>query len=165
MKSLSSLIWVTAITATAAVTAASSPIKTLLQSNVPIIEVPPTTPPSTGVPGTGTTPTPPDPNPGPPNPTPSPIPPRLNKLGKAEADKLYVYIVRKDKFRDGAPVEESTPGVVGKTWYPITKMKDSFHFKLNPDTAGSEYYVVGLAKVGSKLEYRSKHLVRVVAEP
>ena len=130
------------------------------QSNVPIITVPPTATPSSGVSGTTESPVPVNPNPPPPDwPTETSA---MSSKKQNKGEDLYVYIVLQSRYRDGAKVEKSMPGVIGKPWFPVRKMeKEPFRFLLSSTASGSEYYVVGIRKVGGQLIYTSKHPVRV----
>ncbi|MGV3616392.1 MAG: hypothetical protein ACO1SV_13765 [Fimbriimonas sp.] len=132
----------------------------LVATNVPIIGVPPTTNPNEGVPGTTESPDPVNPNPGPPDTSVDASEASLSRKGAGE--DLYVYIVLQKDYKKDAPVAKSTPGVLGKPWRAVKEQaKKPFYFPLMSVSAGNEYYVVGIRKVGDKLEYTSKHPVRV----
>lgn len=136
----------------------------LFATNVPIIVLPPTTTPTEGAGGTTTSPDPVNPDPGPPDPTSDDTAPLLasHDPQSKEAERLYVYIVLQKDYKEGALVAKSTPGVLGKPWRAVRSMeKRPFHFPLLSVAAGNEYYVVGIRKVGKKLEYTSKHPLRV----
>lgn len=140
---------------------ANAALAVIYQSNVPIITVPPVTTPPVGVPGTTESPVPVDPEPGPPDEETAPAAMAQQK-GKEGGEKLYVYIVLQKDYKKDAKIAKHTPGVIGKNWKSVTKMqKEGFHFKLTSSAAGNEYYVVGVRKVKGKLEYQSKHPVRI----
>lgn len=140
---------------------ANTALAVFYQSNVPIIGVPPVTTPPVGVPVETESPIPVDPEPGPPDaPEPAAM---MAKSSDGKGEKLYIYIVLQKDFKKDAKPAKSTPGVIGRNWYPVTKMeRQNFNFKLTSAAAGNEYYVVGMRKgKGGKLEYHSKHPVRV----
>jgi hypothetical protein len=160
-----------ALTGVLAIAPASAPaVAAFFQSNIPIIQVPDTTTPDGGIGGTVQTPTEPDPEPGPidvndPNDaTGSDQPPLLASTNAAllRGDKLYLYVVLRDRFKNGAKPEKTMPGVVGRPWKPITKKdKHAFRFALSSVAAGSEYYVVAVQKVDGKFKYLTRQAIRV----
>lgn len=146
---------------------ANAALAVFFQSNVPIITVPPTTPPPVGVPGTVESPVPVNPDPGPPDldgTTPEVQASVQRSKGKHEGgEKLYVYIVLQKDYQKDGKINKATPGIIGANWIPVKRMeKSGFRFKLTSASAGNEYYVVGVRKLkGGKLEYTSKHPVRI----
>ena len=158
------LVGVSAVALPLVASANLTNVSALLATNVPIIELPPVTTPVEGTGGTTTSPEPVNPDPGPPDiPTSGdPMAPEEPAMERKRGHDLYVYIVLQKDYKEGAAIAKSTPGVSGKPWRAVRSMeKKSFHFPLQAVAAGNEYYVVGIRKVGKKLEYTSKHPVRV----
>jgi hypothetical protein len=163
---LATLVGVSAVALPIAASANLTNVSALLATNVPIIVLPPVTTPIEGTGGTTTSPEPVNPDPAPldpPAPAPgSPVAPEEPSIARKGGDDLYVYIVLQKDYKEGAPIAKSTPGVLGKPWRAVRSMeKKPFHFPLLSVAAGNEYYVVGIRRVGKKLEYTSKHPVRV----
>lgn len=131
-----------------------------LGSNDPIITIPDTTTPEAGIGGETESTDPVNPNPGPPGNNPGgPDPAPMQKGGvramQAGGQKLFVYVVLKEKYRVGAPVAASMPGVLGKPWRAVTrKERTRFHIPLSTLASGNTYYVVGISMENGVPVYR-----------